>query len=71
METINIPLLRDILTEKRFNEGDMTTNYLPETYPDGFHGKQKNDQEAADLAVITAVISAKNALRSKVLNDSR
>ena len=28
--THNIPLLRDILTEKRFVEGDITTNYLPE-----------------------------------------
>jgi len=34
--THNIPLLRDVLTEGRFKAGDFTTNYLPETYPDGF-----------------------------------
>jgi len=34
----NIPLLRDIITETRFVSGDITTNYLPETYPDGFQG---------------------------------
>lgn len=36
--THNIPLLRDILNEKNFNDGNFTTNYLPETYPDGFQG---------------------------------
>jgi hypothetical protein len=28
--THNIPLLRDILTERRFVEGDINTKYLPE-----------------------------------------
>ena len=32
----NIALLRDILLEKKFLQGDLTTNYLPETYPEGF-----------------------------------
>ena len=36
--THNIPLLRDVLTEKVFNSGVFTTSYLPETYPDGFLG---------------------------------
>ena len=31
-------MLRDIITEKRFVKGDITTNYLPEVYPDGFQG---------------------------------
>ena len=33
--THNIPLLRDIVDEKRFRRGDITTKYLPETYPQG------------------------------------
>ena len=40
--THNIPLLRDILTEKRFVEGDISTNYLPEVFPDGFKGMTKH-----------------------------
>ena len=40
--THNIPLLRDILNEDKFQRGDFTTNYLPETYPDGFQGKKNN-----------------------------
>ena len=39
--THNIPLLRDILLEDKFLKGDFTTNYLPETYPDGFQGERK------------------------------
>lgn len=37
--TNNIPLLRDILTEKRFRKGEISTNYLPQVYPEGFKGK--------------------------------
>lgn len=37
--TNNIPLLRDILTEDKFKRGDISTNYLPQVYPDGFKGK--------------------------------
>lgn len=39
--THNIPLLRDIITEKRFVSGDITTKYLQETYPDGFKGMSR------------------------------
>lgn len=37
--TNNIPLLRDILTEKTFGKGNISTNYLPQVYPDGFKGR--------------------------------
>lgn len=36
--THNIPLLRDIVTEKRFVSGNISTKYLSEVYPDGFKG---------------------------------
>ena len=51
--THNIPLLRDILTEPTFLSGTFTTNYLPETYPEGFQGAQLNQNEM-DLLVATA-----------------
>lgn len=37
--TNNIPLIRDILIENRFRNGDISTNYLPQVYPEGFKGK--------------------------------
>jgi hypothetical protein len=36
--THNIPLLRDIVDEDLFRRGDITTKYLPQTYPEGFKG---------------------------------
>jgi len=35
----NIPLLRDIIQQPKFIEGDISTNFLAETYPDGFPGQ--------------------------------
>jgi propionyl-CoA carboxylase alpha chain len=35
----NIPLLRDIIQQPKFISGDISTKFLPETYPDGFPGK--------------------------------
>ena len=51
--THNIPLLRDILTESTFLSGTFTTNYLPETYPDGFQGA-KLTQNEMDRLIATA-----------------
>ena len=36
--TNNVALLRDVVTEKKFISGNITTNYLSEVYPDGFKG---------------------------------
>ncbi|XP_050725092.1 propionyl-CoA carboxylase alpha chain, mitochondrial-like [Eriocheir sinensis] len=70
--THNIPLLRDILTEERFVSGNISTNYLPEVYPDGFKGKQVSPREKVELTAILAAIHLKDELRSRVfLNDHR
>lgn len=63
--THNIPLLRDILTEKRFVSGAITTKYLPEVYPEGFKGKQLNAKEQHHLATMAACIWAKHDLQSQ------
>jgi len=34
----NIPLLRDIIQQKRFVSGDINTNFIPDVYPGGFEG---------------------------------
>ena len=40
-----MPILRDVLTEPVFNSGVFTTNYLPETYPEGFQGISLSPKE--------------------------
>jgi len=60
----NIPLLRDIVTEKRFKSGNITTKYLPETYPDGFKGVILSERETAQLAAIAAALYARHKARA-------
>ena len=38
--THNTALLQEIIKHPKFIEGDITTNFLYEHYPDGFMGKQ-------------------------------
>lgn len=63
--TNNIPLLRDIITEKRFVAGDISTKYLPQIYPEGFKGKQLNDTEQENLVALAACVGVKRALRDR------
>ncbi|CBZ22988.1 putative carboxylase [Leishmania mexicana MHOM/GT/2001/U1103] len=41
----NICLLRDVVTEPRYQSGDLTTNYLPEQYPNGFKKAELTPEE--------------------------
>jgi propionyl-CoA carboxylase alpha chain len=62
--THNIPLLRDIITEKRFVSGNISTKYLQETYPDGFKGKHLEQSEMEHLAAVSAIVRAKSDIRN-------
>ena len=61
--THNIPLLRDILREPVFNSGTFTTNYLPETYPEGFKGVKLTQDDKRNLAAIASVFYVQEELR--------
>ncbi|KRY72327.1 Propionyl-CoA carboxylase alpha chain, mitochondrial [Trichinella pseudospiralis] len=54
--TNNIPLLRDIMSEDRYRSGNITTKYLFETYPEGFHGVRLNEEETRSIAAIAAAL---------------
>ncbi|XP_059172705.1 propionyl-CoA carboxylase alpha chain, mitochondrial-like isoform X2 [Physella acuta] len=69
--THNIPLLRDILTEERFIKGDISTNYLPEVYPDGFKGKQLNLRESQELTALACAVYLKDQQRSRTFINQR
>lgn len=61
--THNIPLLRDILTEPTFLSGTFTTNYLMETYPDGFKGTQLTKADEENLISAAAAFYAMEQIR--------
>jgi propionyl-CoA carboxylase alpha chain len=63
--THNVPLLRDVITEKRFVAGDISTKYLPQVYPDGFKGKTLTESEERHLLAIAGCIVAKRETRAR------
>jgi propionyl-CoA carboxylase alpha chain len=52
----NIAFLRDVARASRFREGRLTTNYIPEEYPEGFKGVKLNSSEKSQLAALAAHI---------------
>jgi propionyl-CoA carboxylase alpha chain len=70
--TNNISLLRDIITEENFVNGETTTKYLQKIYPDGFKGKQLNQKETHNIVSVVAALFVKNQLRNnEFLNVDR
>jgi propionyl-CoA carboxylase alpha chain len=53
----NIAFLTAIMHAKRFREGRLTTGYIAEEYPEGFHGRPLD--EAATRRFIAAAVAAK------------
>lgn len=70
--THNIPLLREIITHPRFISGDISTNFLPEVYPDGFKGHQLDTEGRRELLASAAALYVTSQLRSqKILGNLR
>ncbi|XP_069692302.1 propionyl-CoA carboxylase alpha chain, mitochondrial-like isoform X2 [Periplaneta americana] len=69
--THNIPLLRDILTEKNFVAGSLSTNYLNEVYPDGFKGKQLTKADKQRILSVASCVYSKVDLRSYIFLNER
>ncbi|KAE8280276.1 Propionyl-CoA carboxylase alpha chain, mitochondrial [Larimichthys crocea] len=70
--THNIPLLREIITHPRFISGDISTNFLPEVYPDGFKGHQLEVNTRRELLASAAALYITAQLRSQnVLGNLR
>lgn len=70
--THNIPLLREIITHPRFISGDISTNFLPEVYPDGFKGHQLEADKRRELLASAAALHITAQLRSQnILGDLR
>lgn len=70
--THNISLLREIITHPRFISGDISTNFLPEVYPDGFKGHQLDTTKRRELLAMAAALYITAQLRSQnFLGDLR
>ena len=55
--THNISLLRTCINEEKFKSGDITTNYLYETFPEGFQGYQPTKTDKVYLSAIATLVN--------------
>ncbi|KAF4795156.1 hypothetical protein TURU_095216 [Turdus rufiventris] len=61
----NISLLREVIIHPRFVQGDISTKFLPEVYPDGFKGHKLTDLERRQLLATAASLYVAEQLRSQ------
>ena len=60
----NLDFLSAVLQHPRFRAGELTTGFIAEEYPDGFHGAPASAQTHAHLIAAAATIHARLAARA-------
>ncbi|PKQ09298.1 MAG: acetyl/propionyl-CoA carboxylase subunit alpha [Alphaproteobacteria bacterium HGW-Alphaproteobacteria-12] len=60
----NIPFVNAIMEHPRFRSGNITTGFIAEEYPDGFHGVPLADARAVRLAAIAVFMNGVHAARA-------
>src|SRR5690348_12751693 len=65
----NVDFLSALMQHPRFKLGEITTGFIAEEYPDGFHGAPADDQLLADLAVIAGMVSVIGEERALEISD--
>jgi propionyl-CoA carboxylase alpha chain len=51
----NVDFLSALMQHPRFRSGELTTGFIAEEYPEGFHGAPADDELLTDLAALAAV----------------
>ena len=65
----NVDFLSALMQHPRFREGNITTNFIAEEYPEGFEGAPADDELTADLAAIAAMIETTREARAALVSD--
>src|ERR1044071_5505461 len=65
----NVDFLSALVQHPRFREGNITTNFIAEEYPEGFEGAPADEQLIADLAAIAATIETTREARAGQISD--
>jgi propionyl-CoA carboxylase alpha chain len=64
----NIDFLSAIMQHPRFRSGKITTGFIAEEYPDGFHGAPAAEGLTAKLAALAAIVTYIDAMRASQLS---
>ena len=65
----NIDFLSALMQHERFRVGNITTNFIAEEYPDGFHGAPASDDLLRNLAAIGAFAATAHADRARRVDN--
>ena len=61
----NVDFLSAIMQHPRFRAGELTTGFITEEYPDGFHGAETDPQTKRALAALAGVVATADADRAQ------
>ena len=61
----NIDFVSAIMQHPRFRSGDLTTGFIAEEYPDGFHGAATSDEVLGHLAAVAGFVATARADRAR------
>ena len=65
----NVDFLSAIMQHPRFRSGELTTGFIAEEYPEGFHGADASDDLKRALAAIAGVIATADADRANRIDQ--
>ncbi|MFA6220220.1 MAG: acetyl/propionyl/methylcrotonyl-CoA carboxylase subunit alpha [Erythrobacter sp.] len=65
----NIHFLSAIMQHPRFRSGELTTGFIAEEYPDGFHGAAASPELLRGLAAVGGVIATADADRARRIDQ--
>jgi propionyl-CoA carboxylase alpha chain len=60
----NVDFLSALMQHPRFRSGNITTGFIAEEYPEGFHGAPADERLVEDLAVIAAYLASEADFRA-------
>jgi propionyl-CoA carboxylase alpha chain len=60
----NVDFLSALMQHPRFRSGELTTGFIAEEYPEGFHGAPADDELLEDLSVVAALIAMERDFQS-------
>ncbi|MEO7656684.1 MAG: acetyl/propionyl/methylcrotonyl-CoA carboxylase subunit alpha [Sphingomicrobium sp.] len=64
----NIDFLSALMQHPRFRSGEITTGFIAEEYPDGFHGAPASEELLEDLAAIAGLVAASHETRAALID---
>ena len=65
----NIDFVSAIMQHPRFRSGELTTGFIAEEYPEGFHGAAASPELLRDIAAIAAFLATADADRARQIDN--